>query len=141
MLIHQLEFLIAVALCAAGYWRSGDIGSIDAEGNVFIHDRLKDLINRAGYKVYSAEVEAVLGRHPKVIEAAVVGRPDPVLGERVHAFIAVSGEISEVELHDYCALKLSDYKVPETWTISAEILPRTSTGKLAKKTMRESLAV
>ena len=67
-----------------GYWHSGDIGSIDDDGFVRIFDRKKDMINRAGYKVYSVEVENVLTHHPAVIEAAVVGRPDAVLGEEGH---------------------------------------------------------
>ena len=68
---------------ASGYWKSGDIGSIDAEGYVRIADRKKDMINRGGFKIYPAEVENVLSEFPGVIEAAVVGRPDNVLGERV----------------------------------------------------------
>ena len=62
-----------------GYWKSGDVGSIDAQGYVRIHDRKKDMINRGGYKIYCIEVEGVLARHAQVIECAVVGRPDPVL--------------------------------------------------------------
>ncbi len=71
------------AAFVAGFWRSGDIGAIDEAGCLQVLDRLKDMINRAGYKVFSAEVESVLSEHPQVIEAAVVARPDPVLGEKV----------------------------------------------------------
>ena len=74
------------AFCG-GYWKSGDIGSVDAQGYVRVLDRKKDMINRGGYKVYCIEVEGVLARHPDVIECAVIGRPDPVLGEKVHAVI------------------------------------------------------
>ena len=66
----------------AGFWRSGDLGSIDAEGFVRVLDRKKDMINRAGYKVYSVEVETVLAAHPGVVECAVVGTPCAILGER-----------------------------------------------------------
>ena len=73
-----------------GYWRSGDVGSIDADGFVQVFDRRKDMINRGGYKIYSVEVENVLAGCEGVLEAAVVGRPCPVLGERVHAVVSVS---------------------------------------------------
>ncbi|MEY3155362.1 MAG: hypothetical protein RL109_1780, partial [Pseudomonadota bacterium] len=70
-----------------GFWHSGDLGSIDAEGFVYIHDRLKDMINRGGYKIFSVEVEHCLMSYSGIIEAAVISRPCPVLGERVHAVI------------------------------------------------------
>ncbi|HEX3499308.1 MAG TPA: class I adenylate-forming enzyme family protein, partial [Stellaceae bacterium] len=70
-----------------GFWHSGDIGSLDAAGFLRVLDRKKDMINRAGYKIYSAEVENVLLHHPGIVEAAIIGSPDPVLGERVKAFI------------------------------------------------------
>ena len=79
----------------AGYWRSGDIGAIDEDGYLRVLDRLKDMINRAGYKVFSAEVENVLRRHPQVAEAAVVAHPDPVLGEKVHAFVTARDDRAE----------------------------------------------
>jgi O-succinylbenzoic acid--CoA ligase len=124
----------------AGWWRSGDIGSVDAEGNVFVHDRLKDLINRGGYKIYSAEVEAVLARCPGVIESAIVARADAVLGERVHAFVCVTEGTVQEALAEFCAAQLGDYKVPESWTLGTEPLPRNPTGKLDKKTLRERAA-
>lgn len=123
-----------------GYWRSGDIGRIDAAGNVEVHDRLKDVINRGGYKIYSAEVEAVLLELPEVVEAATVARADPVLGERVHAFVSVSAPIGEEALARHCAARLADYKVPESWTVGTDPLPRNSMGKLAKKELRAFLA-
>ena len=124
----------------AGWWRSGDIGSVDAEGNVFVHDRLKDLINRGGYKIYSAEVEAVLARCPGVVESAIVARADAVLGERVHAFVCAAEGTTPQALADFCAAQLGDYKVPESWTLTTEPLPRNPTGKLDKKTLRERAA-
>lgn len=119
-----------------GYWRSGDIGSIDAEGWVRVFDRQKDMINRAGYKVYSAEVENVLSHHPGVVECAIVGRPDPVLGERVHAFVVRKrDDVSDVELREFCASRLSDYKVPETFSF-IDVLPRNAAGKILKPELR-----
>ncbi|HKX06587.1 MAG TPA: class I adenylate-forming enzyme family protein [Stellaceae bacterium] len=121
-----------------GYWRSGDIGSIDAEGFVRIHDRLKDMINRAGYKIYSAEVENVLAYHEGVLECAVVGRPDPVLGEGVHAFVRRrDGGVTAEALRAFCAERMADYKVPETIELTNEPLPRNANGKVQKAVLRE----
>jgi acyl-CoA synthetase (AMP-forming)/AMP-acid ligase II len=125
-----------------GYWRSGDIGSIDADGFVQVFDRKKDMINRGGYKIYSVEVENVLAGCVEVLEAAVVGRPCPVLGERVHAVVAVAPASAadpaacEARLRRWCAAQLADYKVPETWVIQANPLPRNANGKLMKRTLR-----
>ncbi len=122
-----------------GYWHSGDIGTIDEGGFVRILDRIKDVINRGGYKVFSSEVEAVLASHPQVIESAVVGRPCPVLGERVHAFVVVRDGASADDLKRFCIEQMSDYKVPETFTISTEPLPRNANGKLIKRQMRDAV--
>jgi O-succinylbenzoic acid--CoA ligase len=126
----------------AGYWHSGDIGSIDADGFVRVFDRSKDMINRGGYKIYSAEVEAVLIAHPAVVEAAVVARPCPVLGERVHAFVCLreGGDAGAEALRAHCAAQLADYKVPETLAIGHEPLPRNANGKLLKRLLREQAA-
>ncbi len=122
----------------AGYWRSGDIGTMDAEGFVRIHDRMKDMINRGGYKVYSAEVEDVMSHHPRVLESAVVPIPDPVLGEKTHAFIVPrDGDISTDELRKFCAIHLSDYKVPDFFTLRNESLPRNANGKILKRELRD----
>jgi long-chain acyl-CoA synthetase len=121
-----------------GYWRSGDIGSIDAEGFVRVLDRLKDMINRAGYKVYSAEVENVLSHHPGVLECAVVGRPDPVLGERVQAFVRPRDPgVTAEEIRAFCAARMADYKVPEVIELAAAPLPRNANGKIQKALLRE----
>ena len=122
----------------AGYWHSGDVGSIDAQGYVRIFDRKKDMLNRGGYKIYSAEVENVLMALPGVLEAAVVGRPCPVLGERVHAFIyAPGGGLDAAAVRAHCAARLADYKVPEEVTMMDGPLPRNANGKLMKRTLRE----
>jgi long-chain acyl-CoA synthetase len=105
-----------------------------------VHDRLKDLINRGGYKVYSAEVEACLLAFPGVAEAAVIAKSDPVLGERVHAFVTTPHHVSPSDLAAFCAKRLADYKVPEGWTIGSDPLPRTHTGKVDKKVLRARLA-
>ena len=129
------------AIFPGGYWRSGDIGSIDAQGFVRLHDRLKDMINRAGYKVYSAEVENILSHHPGVLECAVVGRPDPVLGERVQAFVRRRDPgVSAEEIRAFCAERMADYKVPEVIEFLTDPLPRNANGKLQKSALRKRAA-
>jgi long-chain acyl-CoA synthetase len=124
-----------------GYWRSGDIGSMDRDGYVRILDRKKDMINRAGYKVYSAEVENVLTFHPDVIECVAVPRPDAVLGERVQAFVRVGRDgVGEEELRAFCVGKLADYKVPDVIRVTKEPLPRNNNGKLMKSVLRAEAA-
>ncbi|MBI1773849.1 MAG: acyl--CoA ligase [Proteobacteria bacterium] len=120
-----------------GFWRSGDIGMIDAEGFVHLFDRAKDMVNRAGYKVFSAEVENVLADHPHVVECAIVGRPDPVLGERVQAFIVPRDPaLTAEEVRIFCATRLADYKIPEFIQFLQEPLPRNANGKVQKHLLR-----
>ena len=128
----------------AGYWRSGDVGSIDAEGFVRVFDSLKDMLNRGGYKIYSVEVEHVLLQHPAVVESAIVGKPCPVLGERVHAFVCVKPGLAadaalSDELRRHCAERLADYKVPESLTLGHAPLARNANGKLLKREMRAQI--
>ena len=121
----------------AGFWHSGDIGSVDAQGFVRIFDRKKDMLNRGGFKVYSVEVENALMAWPGVVEAAVIGVPCPVLGERVHAVVhARATNLDEAALRAHCAERLADYKVPERIRFSAEPLPRNANGKLMKRLLR-----
>ena len=122
---------------SAGYWHSGDMGSVDEHGFVRIVDRKKDMLNRGGFKVYSVEVENVLMAWPGVVEAAIVGKPCPVLGERVHAFVhAPTLAPDDAALKRHCAERLADYKVPESFTWSAEPLPRNANGKVMKRLLR-----
>jgi long-chain acyl-CoA synthetase len=125
----------------AGFWHSGDIGSVDAQGFVRVFDRKKDMLNRGGYKIYSAEVENVLMGWPGVVEAAVIGRPCPVLGERVHAVVHAPGldpaAQDTVALRRHCAAQLADYKVPESVDWHPLPLPRNANGKVMKRLLRE----
>jgi long-chain acyl-CoA synthetase len=123
-----------------GYWHSGDLGSVDADDFVRVFDRQKDMINRGGLKIYSAEVESVLASHPAVVESAIVARPCPLLGERVHAVVVTREPTSGEALRSWCAERLSDYKVPETLVVSADPLPRNANGKIMKRQLRETLA-
>jgi acyl-CoA synthetase (AMP-forming)/AMP-acid ligase II len=124
-----------------GFWHSGDLGSVDARNFVRVFDRQKDMINRGGLKIYSAEVESVLAGHTDVVESAIIARPCPVLGERVHAVIVTRhGDVSTEALRAWCAERLSDYKVPETMALVAEPLPRNANGKVMKRQLRDALA-
>jgi acyl-CoA synthetase (AMP-forming)/AMP-acid ligase II len=122
-----------------GFWRSGDIGSIDADGFVRVFDRKKDMINRGGFKVFSAEVENVITSLDGVLECAVIGRDDPVLGQRVYAIVVVPEESSLTDDHvrEFCAGQLADYKVPETVSLQHVPLPRNANGKVLKATLRD----
>ncbi len=123
---------------ADGYWRSGDVGSQDGDGFVRLFDRKKDLVNRGGYKVYSAEVESALSTHPAVAEAALVARPDPVLGEKSHAFVVLQDRsCTAAMLREHCAAHLADYKVPDFFTLLDAPLPRNANGKVLKQALRE----
>ena len=124
-----------------GFWHSGDLGSIDAQDFVRVFDRQKDMINRGGLKIYSAEVKSVLAGHADVVESAIIATPCPVLGERVHAVIVTRGnDVRPEALRAWCAERLSDYKVPETMTLTTEPLPRNANGKVMKKQLREAKA-
>ena len=122
----------------AGFWHSGDLGSIDADNFVRVFDRQKDMINRGGLKIYSAEVESVLAGHPDVIESAIIAKPCPVLGERVHAVVVIRNEVGDDVLRAWCAERLSDYKVPETIDLRSDPLPRNANGKVMKRQLRDA---
>lgn len=125
---------------SAGFWKSGDIGAVDADGFVHVHDRKKDMINRGGYKVFTAQVESVLTACPGVIEAAVVAKPCPILGERVHAVLSIElGSVTELEVAQRCAARLADYQCPESYTFYDEPLPRNANGKVLKRQIRQEL--
>jgi len=124
-----------------GWLRSGDIGRIDEEGFVFVQDRAKDMVLRAGENVYCAEVEAVLYEHPDVYEAAVFGLPHERLGEEVAAAIVPkAGRAIDVEaLRAFLGQHLAPFKVPSRIAIHAESLPRNPAGKILKRSLRDAL--
>ncbi|WP_047153893.1 class I adenylate-forming enzyme family protein [Aneurinibacillus tyrosinisolvens] len=121
-----------------GFWRSGDIALIDKDGFVYIMDRMKDMINRGGEKVFSVEVENVLYNHPGILEAAVVGVPDKLYGETVKAFVVPKEGVlvEEEEVKRFARERIAEYKVPATIEFISE-LPRNPGGKIMKSRLKE----
>jgi long-chain acyl-CoA synthetase len=124
-----------------GWLRSGDIGRIDDEGFVYVEDRAKDMVLRAGENVYCAEVEAALYEHPDVHEAAVFGVPHERLGEEVAAAVLprTGAVLSEAELQAHVGERLASFKVPSRITIVDAPLPRNASGKILKRELRDQL--
>jgi long-chain acyl-CoA synthetase len=122
-----------------GWLRTGDLARIDPDGLLYIVDRKKDMINRGGENVYSLEVENVLAQAPGVGEVAVVGVPDPMMGEKVGAVIvpAAGGKVDPQSLIAYCRERLADFKVPQYLALRSEPLPRNPNGKVLKAKLRE----
>lgn len=121
-----------------GWLHSGDIGRMDDDGYVYIVDRVKDMINVSGFKVWPAEVEQYLYRMPQVQEAAVYGIPDPTRGEQVAvAVVARQGQaLTGEQVIAYCRDNIAAYKVPARVDVVAE-LPKSATGKILKRILRE----
>jgi long-chain acyl-CoA synthetase len=121
-----------------GWFHTGDIGRVDEDGFVYIVDRAKDLIIRAGENIACVEIENVLFEHPDVVDAAVVGIAHPVLGEEVKAVVQVKGgsTVTAEELRDFCRPHLANFKVPEHVEIRTEPLPRNPAGKVLKNLLR-----
>lgn len=147
------EILIRGAAVMPGYWRrpeataqalqggwyhSGDVGYLDAEGYLYIQDRLKDMIVSGGENVYPAEVERALADHPAVADVAVFGVPDATWGEAVKAAVVLraGSSVSEGELIAFARGRLAGYKCPKTVDWMA-VLPRNATGKLLKRVLRQ----
>jgi long-chain acyl-CoA synthetase len=120
-----------------GWLRSGDLGHIDADGYLYVEDRVKDMILRAGENVYSAEVEAAIYELPAVYEAAVFGLPDERLGEVVAAVVMVKAgqHLTEDELRVYLQGRLANFKVPTRVAFTDKPLPRNAPGKFLKREM------
>lgn len=122
-----------------GWYHTGDMGRVDEDGYYYIVDRKTDLILVGGLNVYPREVELVLGTHPAVAEAAVIGVPDPVRGEAPKAFVIPRDgqEIAVPDLLQWCRQRLANYKVPRSIVVVPD-LPRTVTGKILKAEIRST---
>nr|WP_234794265.1 AMP-binding protein [Mycolicibacterium flavescens] len=149
------ELAVAGPQIVPGYWRNddatraairdgrlltGDVGYADGDGWYYLVDRKKDMIVASGYKVWPREVEDVLYTHDAVLEAGVVGVPDPYRGETVKAFVSLrSGHTATAEeLVDYCRTRLAAYKYPRLIEI-VDAIPKTATGKILRRQLREGV--
>ncbi len=120
-----------------GWFKTGDVAYIDTDGHLFIVDRIKDLIIRGGENIGCGGVEAALSSHPNVIEAAVYSVPDDRLGEEVGTTMYVTEDFDETELREYLVDHLAKYEIPRYITTMTEPLPRTGSGKLLKRQLRD----
>jgi acyl-CoA synthetase (AMP-forming)/AMP-acid ligase II len=129
------------AVLVDGWYRSGDAGRLDPEGYLFLADRVKDMIVTGGENVYSLEVENAISSHPGVRQVAVVGVPDPVWGEAVHAVVVCEpGSVSAEELAAHARAQIAGYKVPKGWTFQTEPLPLSAAAKVLKRELRAQVA-
>ncbi len=150
------ELLVRGANVVSGYWqrpeanadafigpwlRTGDLVRIDDDGLLYIVDRVKDMINRGGENVYSVEVENVVSAAPGVAEAAAIGVPDDMMGEKVGVVVVplAGREVLAEEVVEYCRGRLADFKVPQYLAVSEDPLPRNPGGKILKKALREDI--
>ena len=128
----------AEALTADGWFKTGDIGRIDAEGFLYLIDRAKDMIIRAGENIYCVEVENILFEHPDILDAAIVGVPHKQMGEEVKAVVQrrPGSAVTVEDIQAFCRLHLADFKVPEYVDIIDDPLPRNPAGKVLKNILR-----
>ena len=148
------ELLIRGAQVVQGYWgkpeataeafregwlRTGDLARIDDDGFTYIVDRAKDMINRGGENVYCVEVENALAAAPGVFEVAVVGVPDPMMGEKVGAVVVPKPgvELDREAVLAHARAHLADFKVPQYLAVRSEVLPRNAGGKVLKPVLRQ----
>ncbi len=124
-----------------GWLYTGDLGEMDDEGFLYVVDRKKDIIISGGENISSVEVESILYKHPKIMEAAVIGIPDPKFGEGVCAIVVPRGgeRILEEEIVGYCKAHLASFKKPRK-VIFTDALPRNPSGKVLKRDLRKQYA-
>jgi long-chain acyl-CoA synthetase len=128
------------AMTKDGFFRTGDVAVMLPDGQIKIVDRLKDIIIVSGFNVYPNEVEEILVEHPKVREAAVIGRPLAATGEEVIAFVVPREEgLTGNELRAFCRERLTGYKVPREFFFREE-LPKSNVGKVLRRSLKDSLA-
>jgi long-chain acyl-CoA synthetase len=127
----------AATIDGEGWLRTGDAGYFDADGYLYLHDRIKDMVVSGGENIYPAEVENVLLSHPAIIDAAVIGVPDPKWGETVKAIVVLApGEtLDEAGIIAHCRDRLAHYKCPTSVNV-ADALPRNPSGKILKRELR-----
>jgi long-chain acyl-CoA synthetase len=121
-----------------GWFHTGDIGRVDEDAYFYIVDRVKDMVNVSGLKVYPVEVENTIYQHPAVEEVAVYGVVESLLGERVCAnIVCKAGEtVTEAEIIAFCRQQLADYKIPRV-VLFVDSIPKSPTGKILKRVLRD----
>lgn len=140
---HMVEYWglpEATARTLVGGWlRSGDAGYLDADGFLFICDRIKDAVIVSGENVYPAEIENVLAKHEAVIEAAVIGIPDQRWGEALHAFVVLApgAKASVRDLVQFLSGRIADFKIPASYAY-VDNLPRNASGKILRRELRDT---
>ena len=117
---------------SGGFFRTGDQGTLDADGYLTLTGRLKELINRGGEKISPFEIDAALLEHPAVAEAVSFAAPHPKYGEEVQAAVVLKGAASQADLTAFCLDRLADFKVPAQIYFT-DSLPRTATGKIQRR--------
>ena len=122
-----------------GWLRSGDLGRLDDDGFLTVTGRLKDMIIRGGENIAPAHIEAYLLEHPDVREVAVIGLPHPDLGEEVGAVVVLApgSTVTADELREFVRPRLAHFEVPARWWVHDGDLPKSDTGKILKRTLRE----
>jgi fatty-acyl-CoA synthase len=136
----ELAEATAAAIDADGWLHTGDLGSMDAQGNLRIEGRLKEMIIRGGENIFPREIEEVIASHPAVAVVAVIGLPDPVFGEMVAACVELTPGASAdaAELQALCQRNLAPFKVPARWDFVTQ-MPRTPLGKIQKFILQREL--
>jgi acyl-CoA synthetase (AMP-forming)/AMP-acid ligase II len=119
-----------------GWFLTGDLGWLDEDGWLYFVDRKRDVIRRGGENVSSVLIEKTLREHPQVAEAAVIGVPDPVLGQEIKAFVVASGRVTADELQAFAAARLARFQVPRLWEFR-DALPKTPTQRVEKYKLRD----
>jgi long-chain acyl-CoA synthetase len=121
-----------------GWMHSGDMGAMDEDGYVTLYDRKKDMIKPGGENVYSPEVESMILSHPAVLEAAVIGVPDPKWNEIIRAVVVLreAKQVTELELIAWCRERMTHFKCPSS-VVFADVLPKGGTAKVQKNVLRE----
>jgi acyl-CoA synthetase (AMP-forming)/AMP-acid ligase II len=122
-----------------GWFRTGDLGTLDGDGYLRLLGRIKELINRGGEKIAPREIDEALESHPAVKEAVSFGVPHPTWGEEVAAAVVLSEAVPEKDLIAHCRGLLADFKVPKRVHI-VESIPRTPTGKVQRRFVAEQLS-
>ncbi len=124
----------------SGRLRTGDLGWLDDDGHLFLSGRSSEMIKSAGERIFPQEIESVIARHPRVREVAVIGLPDPLLGERIVAYITLSDgpPIELAEFRQHCLRELPFVRVPKSFEVTDD-LPRTDSGKISRATLKKKV--